>query len=189
MKRLAALTFVLLSLGLPLGSQACGGPTFIVQQYAGPARPAGTIAVVRFNGRERLLWDSLDGEAAQVQVPEDSRLHVEVLPGTHRVGVRDPSAPEPAHVAAFFAEPGKVYRPVFAPGAGSALRVYEVDASSDALVRDVTLAPTAATSSTHPPAPAPASRPPPALTLKPDPDQDAAAAEIAAPPAEAGAAP
>jgi hypothetical protein len=188
MKRLAAFAFVLLSLVLPLGSQACGGPTFIVQQYAGPVRPAGTIAVVRFNGRERLIWDSLDGEAAQVQVPEDSRLHVEMLPGTHRVGVRDPSAPEPAHVASFFAEPGKVYRPVFAPGAGSVLRVYEVDASSDALLRDVTLAPTAGSGATHP-APPRTSRPPPALTLKPEPDQDAAAAETAAPPVEAGAAP
>jgi len=182
--RLAGFSLTLALLLVPLAAQGCGGPTFIIQQYAGPARPAGTISVVRFNGKDGLMWDSLDGEAAEVRVPEDSRLHVEVLPGTHRLGVLNPQAPSVRHVVSFFAEPGRVYRPVFTQP-GGAPRIFEVDASSDALLRDVTLVPGAGSGASPASAPARTIEPPPPLTLKPEPEVDAAVTEP--PPAEAGA--
>ncbi len=122
---------------------ACSGPTYAAQQYDGDPRPSEEIAVVRVNAKDPVILDSLDGEAIAVRLPEDSRLHVEVLPGPHRVGVAnalDPNAP--ADLVFFVAEPNKVYRPVLLanPPPASA-RVYEVDRDSDALVRDVTAAP------------------------------------------------
>ncbi len=117
---------------------ACGGPTFIVQQYDGPIREPETIAIVRVDGKELLVLDSLDGEGISVRVPEDSRLHVEILPGKHRLTVRNiADTAAPLGRAVFLAEVGRVYRPVFTT-AGS-VRVYEVDRGSDALLRDVTI--------------------------------------------------
>jgi hypothetical protein len=136
---------------------ACSGPTYVAQQYDGDPRPREEIAVVRVNAKDPVLLDSLDGEAIAVRLPEDSRLHVEVLPGPHRVGVAnalDPNAP--ADLVFFVAEPNKVYRPVLlADPPPVSARIYEVDRDSDALVRDVTAAPKA------PPPPAPQVPPPP----------------------------
>ncbi|MBK7581034.1 MAG: hypothetical protein IPI67_12575 [Myxococcales bacterium] len=128
----------------------CGGPTFIAQQYAGPVRPRESIAIIRVNGDSGLALLTLDGEDIATRVPEDARLHVEVLPGPHRLIIGDVSGTARAvGRAAFVAEAGKTYRPVFS-GEGPApidtetvirpARVYEVDDGRDTLLRDVTLA-------------------------------------------------
>jgi hypothetical protein len=160
-------------------SGGCGGPTFIVQQYSGPVLPAESISIIRINGKDAIVWDSLDGEAAGMQVPEDSRVHVEVLPGKHTLGIHDAAdpAPRPALVS-FQAEAGKTYRPAFVkaaagPAAGRILaRVFEVSADGDALLRDVTISDPVKPS---PAPPAAVSKPGPPLAPAPLPEEDAAA--------------
>jgi hypothetical protein len=119
----------------------CAGPTFVVEQYAGPKRDAETIAIVRFIGDDDVRLVVIDGERADVNLDEDARLHVEVLPGDHTVGVVSRARPEePLQVVSFRAAAGKVYR-VFFVGAGpNTARVFEVDPGSDAKLADVTLA-------------------------------------------------
>jgi hypothetical protein len=126
---------------------SCAGPTFVVQQYDGPVRASETIAIIRVNGKDPIRLDVLDGEVIGTRVEEDARLHVEVLPGRHSLRVRDLSDPDaqPGR-ASFMAEAGRVYRPiVFAPrpsewgGVATVVRIFEVDAGSDAQLRDVTL--------------------------------------------------
>jgi hypothetical protein len=162
-------------IGMVLASApSCGGPTFIIQQYAGPPQPKETIAVIRVHGGGPELV-SLDGEPLHAAVEKGTRLHVEVLPGAHEL---EAAAPEMglnrAIAARFMAEAGRVYRVVVtrtAPGGASlpdaawSVRVYEIDAANDAPLR---MAP-------EPPAPPP--RTPPPL-----PRQDAGA-----PPGEADA--
>ena len=117
---------------------ACVGPTLIVEKYSGPKRPAEQIAILRFYGNDPVLLVAVDGERADVRLAEDVRLHIEVLPGRHRVGVVPQSDMQGAlRNASFEASAGKVYRFVIASDGGA--RVYEVDAESDALIRDVTL--------------------------------------------------
>lgn len=177
------LSLAILGAGLALLS-ACSGPTYVAQQYDGPPRPRESIAVVRVNAQDPVLLDSLDGEVIAVRLPEGSRLHVEVLPGPHRVGVAnalDLSAP-PVLVD-FVAQPGKVYRPVWVAAPSSA-RIYEVDRDSDALLYDVTTPPPAPKR----PAPAPAPpEPPPAEEPAPSPSSEAPSSEPA--PEEGGTAP
>jgi hypothetical protein len=165
----------------------------VVQQYDGDRLPSDQIAVVRVNAKDPVLLDSLDGEAIAVRLPEDSRLHVEIRPGPHRVGVAnalDPNAP--ADLVFFIAEPNKVYRPVLLANPPPArARVYEVDRDSDALVRDVTAAPKAPPRvETVAPPPAPAA-PPVAPTEEPalDAGVDALDAGGSTAPAEDGAVP
>lgn len=174
-----------LSAGL---AQGCGPATFTVQQYDGPVRSREAIAVLRVNGKEPVQLQTLDGEDAAVRVPEDARLHIEILPGKHTIGVVSEFDTHrlPLEVA-FNAEPGKVYRPVLVQERrqnyyGARLdvpRVYEVDAESDALLRDVTLV-DAPPAPPPPPEPAPsAPEPPPApepTPAEPAPDPDAGAA-------------
>ena len=164
-------SFVLLGLcGVLL--YACSGPTYVAQQYDGDPRPREEIAVVRVNAKDPVLLDSLDGEAIAVRLPEDSRLHVEVLPGPHRVGVAnalDPNAP--ADLVFFVAEPNKVYRPVLlADPPPVSARIYEVDRDSDALVRDVTAAPQSPPPVEVPPPPPTPPAPPPVAPEEPAPD-------------------
>jgi len=129
-----------------MAAPSCGGPTFVIQQYAGPSRSSDTIAIIRINGKDDLLWVSLDGEAAGARLPEDARFHIEVLPGRHTLGIRG-GADSPTELVSFQAEPGRVYRPVLERGArssepalgGGAARMFEVDADRDTLLRDVTL--------------------------------------------------
>ena len=122
---------------------ACGGPTFIVQQYDGPPRSPETIAILRVQGNEPVQLVTLDGARADAVVDEDVRLHLELLPGAHRVGVADKRHPElGVHRIAFRAAAGAVYRVVFATTAdvSQRARIYEVGRDSNVLVRDVTLA-------------------------------------------------
>ena len=117
---------------------SCGGPTFIVQQYDGPPRPAQSIAVIRVNGGGPELF-SLDGERLRAAPEKGTRLQVEVMPGAHEVGVVVPDgASAQGVVIRFMAEPGKVYRMVLrnAPPGGRLLQsttaqAYEVDRSTD----------------------------------------------------------
>ncbi len=164
--------FGFLALGvIAAASHACSGPTYVVQQYSGDVRPRDTIAVIRVNGNQSVLLDSLDGENIGVQVAEDAKLYVEVLPGKHTVGVVDGTKMGPPETAAFNAEAGKFYRPVFSPGA----RVYEVDPDDDRMISDVTMTEVKAL-----PTPAPTSAPPletapPAAPPPPGPELDAGA--------------
>jgi hypothetical protein len=129
--------------GLPL---SCVGPTFIVQQYAGPVRPQETVAVFRINGGDSIRLVTIDDENITVPLASDSRLHVEMLPGRHAITVRDAHAPDRlAESIAFQAEAGKVYRVAVAGAstdpAGGGPRIYEVDRGADTITRDVTLTP------------------------------------------------
>jgi hypothetical protein len=148
--RIAVLAAVL------LGLSDCAGPTFIVQEYPGPVRPADTIAILRLEGNGTVQLLAVDGERADARVAEDARLHVEILPGKHTVMVQNLAAPaNPPEVVAFQAEAGKVYRPAFmhTVSSGPRLHVFELDPRSGMPIGDATLAPARA------PEPAPASRP------------------------------
>ncbi|MFO7179551.1 MAG: YihY/virulence factor BrkB family protein [Pseudomonadota bacterium] len=151
---------------LAFPAQACGGPTFVVQQYDGPVRPRETISILRMNGDDPVHVVSLDGEPTDVPLDDDARVHIEVLPGRHRIAVWSSEFPErrPEHVA-FIAEPGRVYRAVIASEfAAPTARVYEVSRGSDDPIRDVTLPVVAPVSAPAPRAPTPrrAVTPPPA---------------------------
>src|SRR5690349_17212926 len=87
---------------------ACGGPTFIVQQYSGPPQPREMIAIVRLNGGGPRVV-ALDRDA--LVVPEKgTRFHVEVMPGVHELEVDDPNLGIAGLGLRFMAEPNKVYR-------------------------------------------------------------------------------
>lgn len=127
------------------------GPTFVVQQYAGPVRPPATIATLRVNGGDSLRLITLDDEDVRAPLESDSRLHIELLPGRHKIGVVNGPNDLVAAVA-FVAEAGKVYRASYV---GSEPHVFEVDRGGDAPGRDVTapLAPPAATAPATAPEP------------------------------------
>jgi hypothetical protein len=114
----------------------CMGPTFVVQQYAGPPRPRETIATLRVNGADSVRLLFLDDEDVAAPIVSDGRLHIELLPGKHTLTARngdDRSAPTGSF--AFAAEAGKVYRVVFG---GETAHLYEVDRGSDKPVREIT---------------------------------------------------
>ena len=122
----------------------CMGPTFVVQQYAGPPRPRDAIAIVRVNGDGPRLT-TLDRDP--LLTPEkDSRFHIEVLPGVHEIEVDDPQLGFNGGSVRFVTEPGKVYRVVVRSallGRGGApgfvAQVFEVDRASDAELQPVPL--------------------------------------------------
>jgi hypothetical protein len=132
----ALLSFVFaLTVAIQLG---CGGPTLIVEHYSGPRRAPETIAILRFYGNDRVLLVTIDGQRADATLAEDVRLHVEVLPGKHRLGVVSNDDPQgPLRRVSFEATATKVYRVIFADD-GQA-RVYEIDSETDAPQKDVTL--------------------------------------------------
>lgn len=112
----------------------CMGPTFVVQQYGGPVRPRETIATLRVNGSDSVHLITLDDEDVRAPLDSDSRLHIELLPGRHKIGVV--SGPnEPIAPVAFVAEAGKVYRAAYV---GTVPHVFEVDRGGDTQGRDVT---------------------------------------------------
>ena len=117
---------------------ACVGPTFIVQQFRGPQRPASEIAILRVNGGDSVRLLLLDDEDVAAPIPDDGRLHIEVLPARHTVVVTNASAAVRSPPLVFVAEAGKVYRVAWA-SEGNA-RIFEVGRSNDAIVRDVTMA-------------------------------------------------
>jgi hypothetical protein len=141
MKRLAS-TLRMLGLTSVLAA-ACGVPTFILQQYDGPPRAAESVAVVRFDGKGSADLVSLDGSIADAHVPEDARLHVEVLPGRHVLGVaRRAAQNDPPRRVVFVAEAARYYEVAFmAPPANEwqpSVHVFEIDRRSGAKLRDVT---------------------------------------------------
>lgn len=137
----------------------CPGPTFVVQQYAGPVRSPDTVATLRFNGNDAVRLATLDDEDLRSPLDVDSRLHIELLPGRHRVGVMNANTPnDPVEAASFDAEPGKVYRVTLI---ASAAHVFEVNRSSDARGRDVTYVPSPAQTPTPAPTATPTPAPPP----------------------------
>lgn len=182
-----------LPLWAALALTACGPQTYIIQQYDGPVRDRERIAILRINGADPIRVLTLDGELADARLDEEARLHIEVLPGRHVVRVGDAERPEAGSLAlAFQADAGRVYRAaLYPPRSGvpasaygpSQLRVFEVDRSSDALLRDVTApasvepafrgapssAPTGSVPSPPPPAPTPTPTPPPSPSPAPAP--------------------
>jgi hypothetical protein len=154
---------------------ACGGMTFVVQEYDGPPRPTAGIAIIRVEAENGPDVVAVDDQPLRVALERPNRIHVEVLPGPHEVDI-EVTEPEIGlrHTlpVRFVAAAGKVYRVEVtaaasgAPSSGAETRweahVYEVDRESDArlgLAAPVTPppAPTAAEAppaSAAPPAPA-----------------------------------
>ena len=172
-----------LGVALALSLTACGPQTFIIQQYDGPVRDTETIAILRINGSDSVRVLSLDGEYADPRMEQDTRLHIELLPGRHTLRVASALHP---HVGSrslsFLAEAGRVYRvvldqsmsmPSSAP-LGVDAQVFEVDRGSDGLLRAVTAEVRPGPGDllrTKPerPAPAPSLPPEPAPILAPPP--------------------
>jgi hypothetical protein len=135
---------------------ACGGPTFVVAQYPGPTRPRNTIAILRTDGGSKIQLVSVDGEAL-APIADDVRLHIEVLPGEHSVGVANLGrSDQPAQRVRFFAEAGRLYGPAWG---GLGPQIFELDVDSGAPLRDVTM--TAPAPLPHEAQPAPPPQPPP----------------------------
>lgn len=142
----------------------CPGPTFIVQQYAGPVRPRETIAILRSNATDDAKLLFLDEQDIAAPIAEDGRLHIEMLPARHTVMVGRASAPNERYSAiAFVAEADHVYRVAFE---GGDPHVFEVDRGKDTLLRDVTVA-------RPPPPPSPPPPPPAPVTPATPPPSDA----------------
>lgn len=171
MKRLGSTVRMLVSVAVL--AAACATPTFILQQYDGPPRASESVAILRFEGTGTTDLVTLDGSVADAHVPDDARLHVEMLPGRHVIGVANRAVPnEPPRRIVFLAEAGRYYQVVLvAPGPNEwspTPRVFEIDARSGKPVRDVTeqrTRPVHAPSLPHAPpsaAPAPAPAPVPA---------------------------
>ena len=184
-----ALASKFLLIGLLFASAHCTPPTFVVQQYPGPARSAETIAILRVEGSGNVQLLSLDGEAADARVTPDARLHVELLPGVHTVWVQHLTGNSQARSLSFRAEANKVYRVEFVVSASdgsSQPRVFEVERDSNALKSDVTLAPVVPREQAKPRTPTP-----PARILEEaapaSPPSDAGAPADPAAPSDAGA--
>jgi hypothetical protein len=135
---------------------ACTPQTYVIQQYEGPVRPEESIAILRINGAEPVRVVTLDGEYADPKLEPDTRLHIEVVPGSHELEIRtrddDSSAsdyrPRISRTVKFEAAAGRVYRVVLEPvqtsvagatATRSEPKVFEVERGSDKKVRDVTV--------------------------------------------------
>jgi hypothetical protein len=150
---------VLASIACATALAACPGPTYIVQQYPGPVRPRETIAILRINGNDVVQLVLLDDDDMATPIADDARLHLELLPGRHRLRVQRTNQPHAlVETLAFEAEAGRVYRVVYV---GDEPRIFEVDRESDKTGRDVTITPTAPGTPIAPPPPV-APPPPPA---------------------------
>ncbi len=128
-----------------LALSACGVATFIVQQYEGEPLANERIAILRVNGGDPVRLEELDGEVLAYELHErGSRVHIEMLPGEHELGLAD-GAGLPLKRRRFMAEAGKVYRPMVfrnpTPSLPStdvwAVAIYEVDRDSDDIVREI----------------------------------------------------
>jgi len=130
---------------------SCGKATFIVQQYDGSPLAEGQVAILRLNGDEPVRLEALDGEPLGYELHDRaSRVHIEMLPGEHELALAE--GPDlPAKRRRFRAEAGKVYRPLLVhsqtnapviPGVGGwVIGIYEVDPSSDDIVREISQVP------------------------------------------------
>jgi hypothetical protein len=148
---------------LTCGLSGCGTATFIIQQYDGSPLAAEQVAVLRLNGSDPVRLEALDGEPLGYELHDRaSRVHIEMLPGEHELALAE--APElPAKRRRFRAEAGKVYRPLLVrtPTAGAVIPgvtawvvgIYEVDANSDEIVREISQGPVHVGTSTLTPVP------------------------------------
>ncbi len=131
-------------LGMSLLVAGCGTVTYVLQDYGGEPRPADSIAIVRITSTDPLHVSTVDGEPLDVRLDSDTRVHVEMLPGEHVLGVYRPDAEIPIeHKVRFLAAPGRTYAVVMAVAPqGSATpwvgRVYEIDKSSGTRLHDAT---------------------------------------------------
>lgn len=129
-----------------LAIAGCGTVTYVLQQYGGDPRPAESISIVRIANDDPLHISTIDGEPLDVRLQSDTRVHVEILPGVHVLGVYRPDARIPVEQKVRFkAEAGQVYGVVMAeapPGGATpwAGRVFEIDRSTGTALRDATLA-------------------------------------------------
>jgi hypothetical protein len=160
------------ALGASIAGTACGGMTFIVQEYEGVPRPIEGIAIIRVEAGNGPEVVAVDDQPLRVALEKPNRIHVEVLPGPHEVDIE---VVEPAiglrHTipVRFLASAGKVYRVevlAVAASAGSSeshwdARAYEVDRDTDAHVG------IAAPVAPLPPPPPPPSPPVPVVPLAP----------------------
>jgi hypothetical protein len=144
------ISLIALVVGLIVALASCVGPTFVVQQFRGPQRPAAEIAILRVNGPDSVRLALLDDEDVATPLVEDGRLHIEMLPTRHTVVVTSTKSSERSPLLTFVAQAGNVYRVAWASDGRA--RVFEVQRSSDAIVRDVTI--DAPPASPEPPAPA-----------------------------------
>jgi hypothetical protein len=154
----------------------------VVSQYAGPPRPRETIAILRTEGGSPVQPISVDGDPL-APVDDDVRLHIEVLPGEHSVAVANLALPDqPAQRVRFFAEAGKLY---VAAWTGASPRIFEIDHSSGAMLRDASvtapppeaLRPVPPPQPAQPPAPQPPAPQPPPVGTAPAPTPEPPAAE------------
>jgi hypothetical protein len=156
-----------------LCASACGTATYILQQYNGPVRPQDQIGILRINGGSGLEISYLDGKPLGIVLQDESaRIHIEMLPGVHRLSVANPAEFGRPSEVRFRVEPNQVYRvglesvPV---RHGSTTRtatralVYEIDRDSDEVLRDASIrgqrlspqTPAGAGSQAQPPPPIP----------------------------------
>ncbi len=128
-----------------LALSACGVATFIVQQYEGEPLANERIAILRVNGEDPVRLEELDGEVLAYELHErGSRVHIEMLPGEHELGLADGPG-LPLKRRRFVAEAGKVYRPMVFRNPIPRLRsadvwavaIYEVDRASDRIIREI----------------------------------------------------
>lgn len=130
--------------GLSLTLTGCGTVTYVLQEYGGEPRPAGSIAIVRITSTDPLRVSSVDGDPLDVRLDSDTRVHVEMLPGVHVLGVYRPDSAVPVEQKVrFLASPGRTYAVVMAeapPGSATPWvgRVYEIDKSSGTPLHDAT---------------------------------------------------
>lgn len=139
---LSCVTLALMASGALL-STACGVATFIVQQYEGEPLASERIAVLRLNGDASVRLEELDGEILAYELNDrGSRVHIEMLPGEHEIGLADGSG-LPIKRRRFVAEAGRVYRPMVfrppspAPETAWLVAIYEVERDSDTIVREI----------------------------------------------------
>jgi hypothetical protein len=127
-----------------LAVAGCGTVTYVLQEYGGEPRSADSVAIVRITSRDPLHVSSVDGDPLDVRLDPDTRVHVEMLPGEHVLGVYRPDAEIPIEQKVrFLASPGRTYAVVMAeapPGSATPWtgRVYEIDRSSGTRIHDAT---------------------------------------------------
>jgi hypothetical protein len=134
------------SMATAVAEFACGGPTFVIQQYGGAQRSRESIAVIRVDGTDAVQILSLDRERLS-PVEKGVRLHIEVLPGMHEIDVTDPGNHVTLRNVRFVAEAGRLYRVHVVqtlPTGGSGdfvARVHEVDPDTEAQIREASSPP------------------------------------------------
>lgn len=137
-------------LGSGLIAAGCGTATFVVQQYDGEPLDRSRIAMLRVNGDAPVRLEELDGEVLAYELHDSgSRVHIEMLPGEHELGLSD-GLGLPLKRRRFVAHPGKIYRPMVfhtgsngpdAPSSTWVVAIYEVDPDSDRIIREISQVP------------------------------------------------